>query len=153
MVQQLARDLHRKKGLHILLKLDISKAFDSVSWSFLLELLQHLGFGRTWCNLICLLLSTSSTRIVINGDPGEFISHRRGLWQGDPLSPMLSILVMEALNAICKYAGKGITIAANCLPTGETLYFLYADDVAMFLRPSTQDLSTVLITLNIFGHA
>jgi hypothetical protein len=107
LVQQLARDLHRKKGPHILLKLDISKAFDSVSWSFLLELLQHLGFGRTWCNLICLLLSTSSTRIVINGDPGEFISHRRGFWQGDPLSPMLSILVMEALNAVCKYAERG----------------------------------------------
>ena len=45
LVQQIARSLHSKKEPHILLKLDISKAFDSVSWSFLLDMLQHLGFG------------------------------------------------------------------------------------------------------------
>ncbi|WVZ75775.1 hypothetical protein U9M48_023807 [Paspalum notatum var. saurae] len=61
LVQQLARTLHRSKESHILLKLDSSKAFDTVSWPFLCEVLRHLGFGRRWCNLICLLLSTSTT--------------------------------------------------------------------------------------------
>lgn len=51
MVQQIDRSLHSKKEPHILLKLDISKAFDSVSWSFFIDILQHLGFGRTWCNI------------------------------------------------------------------------------------------------------
>jgi hypothetical protein len=62
----------------VLLKLDISKAFDSVSWSFLLELLQHLGFGRKWCNMVGLLLSISTTRILVNGELGSCILHRRG---------------------------------------------------------------------------
>lgn len=100
LVQQLARSLYNKKEPHILLKLDISKAFNLVSWSFLLDMLQHLGFDRNWCNLISLLLSTSSTRILVNGEPGEYISLR----QGDPLSPMLFILVMEALNDMVSYA-------------------------------------------------
>ena len=77
------------------LKLDISKAFDSVSWPFLLEVLQHLGFGQRWCNLLCLILSTSSTQVLVNGESGAAIHHRRGLHQGDPLSPMLFILVMD----------------------------------------------------------
>ena len=62
-----------KKEPHILLKLDISKAFDSVAWPFLLEVLQQLGFGHRWCNLLCLLLSTSTTQILLNGEPGEMI--------------------------------------------------------------------------------
>ncbi|WVZ89608.1 hypothetical protein U9M48_035987 [Paspalum notatum var. saurae] len=47
----------------------------------------HLGFGRKWCNLLC-LLSISSTRLLVNGEPGP-IMHHRGLRHGDPLSPML----------------------------------------------------------------
>lgn len=80
-VQQMARSPHRTKESHLLLKLDITKAFDSLSWPFLLEVLQHVGFGRKWCNLICLLLSTSSTQILVNGQPGPPISHLRGLRQ------------------------------------------------------------------------
>jgi hypothetical protein len=41
---------------------------------------------------------TSSTKILINGQPGRRICHARGLHQGDPLSPMLFVLVMEVLN-------------------------------------------------------
>ena len=75
----MVRALHSKKEAHILLKLDISKAFDSVSWSFLIEVLKHLGFGQKWCNLLCLVLSTSSTRILVNGVLGDVIYHHRGL--------------------------------------------------------------------------
>jgi hypothetical protein len=58
-----------------------------------------------WCNLISLLLSTS-TQILFNDDPGESSFHHRGLRRGDPLSPMLFILVKEALNSIVNHATK-----------------------------------------------
>jgi hypothetical protein len=54
LVQQLARCLFKKKEPHILFMLDISKVSDSVSWAFLLEVLQNMGFGRKWRNLMCL---------------------------------------------------------------------------------------------------
>jgi hypothetical protein len=87
LVQQTARLLHAQKQPRILLKLDISKAFDSVSWSFLLEVLEKVGFGPIWRDVISGLLMTSSTQIMLNGVPGEYIQHKRGLWQRDSLSP------------------------------------------------------------------
>ena len=60
------------------LKLDISKAFDSVSWSFLLEALSHLGFGPVWRNMISSLLRTASTHVLVNGQPGDVLRHQRG---------------------------------------------------------------------------
>jgi hypothetical protein len=84
LVQQTVRFLHSQKQPRILLKLDIMKAFDSVSWSFLLEILEHLGFGSRWRDLLCGLLVSSSTQVLLNGTPGNYIQHRRGLCQGDP---------------------------------------------------------------------
>jgi hypothetical protein len=87
LVQHSSKSLHRKKVASLFLKLDLTKAFDSVSWAFLLEVLTHLGFGNRWRNLISNLLATSSTQILLNGFPGEQIRHRRGLRQGDPPLP------------------------------------------------------------------
>jgi hypothetical protein len=78
LVQQTARFLHQRKQPRILLKLDITKAFDSVSWPFMLEVLRKLGFGPIWCDILSGLLATSSTQVLLNGIPGEKISHRRG---------------------------------------------------------------------------
>src|SRR4051812_41828341 len=97
LIQSTARRLHALKQPSMMLKLDISKAFDTVCWPFLLEVLSHMGFGPRWISWICGLLRSSSTRILVNGRPGETIKNFRGLRQGHPMSPMLFILVMEAL--------------------------------------------------------
>jgi hypothetical protein len=57
----------KKKTLMLLLKLDISKAFDTLSWPFLIELIQARGFGPGWCRWIEALMSIASSRIILNG--------------------------------------------------------------------------------------
>jgi hypothetical protein len=103
-VSQVIKDLHKKKVPSIFIKLDISKAFDMVNWSFLLDIMEYLGFGRWWRNWVSLLWATSSSRFMLNGEPGRSISHRKGVRQGDPLPPMLFLLAMEPLHMMFKIA-------------------------------------------------
>ena len=68
-VRNLARAYHRTKTPSLLFKLDIEKAFDSVSWEYLPELLERRGFPARWRNWIALILSSSSSSVILNGVP------------------------------------------------------------------------------------
>ncbi|XP_073360030.1 uncharacterized protein [Aegilops tauschii subsp. strangulata] len=99
-VQGMARHFHRTKRAAILLKLDIAKAFDTVSWPYPLDMMRARGFGSRWCNWITMLLATSSSRVLVNGALARSIRHHRGLRQGDSISPFLFILAMEPLQRL-----------------------------------------------------
>jgi hypothetical protein len=71
LVQGIIKELHRKKVLTQFLKLDITKAIDSVSWVYLLEVLERLGFGAKWRDWISLALTSSSSRILTSGVSGK----------------------------------------------------------------------------------
>lgn len=152
-VQLTAKMLHRKKQPTSLIKVDIAKAFDTVNWTFPLDILQHMGFTRRWLNWISLVLSTASTKIIVNGTPGRRICHARGLRQGDPFSPILFVLVMEALNSTVKLAdNEGLLNSLGPDRIKERI-FLYADDVVLFLSPSQKDLVITNTIFQLFGWA
>lgn len=90
----------------MLLKVDLAKAFDIVAWSFLLEVLTHIGFPHRWRKWISALLGTASTKVLVNSLPRRHICHARGLRQEDPLSPLLFVIVMDVLNALISEADR-----------------------------------------------
>jgi hypothetical protein len=71
----------------------------------LLEVLKFMGFSASWREWISAILSTANTRVMINGVPGDIIHHGHGLHQGDPLLPMLFLLIMEVLSALIRLTG------------------------------------------------
>jgi hypothetical protein len=86
----------RESGL--LCKLDLEKSYDHVNWDFLLYLMQRCGFGEKWRAWIRFCISTVRFSILVNGTPSGFFTSSRRLRQGDPLSPLLFVVVMEALS-------------------------------------------------------
>jgi hypothetical protein len=61
-----------------MLKLNITKAFNSISWPFLLKVLQKLGFGQIWRDILSGLLATSSTQILLKGRLGGSYPYKKG---------------------------------------------------------------------------
>jgi hypothetical protein len=153
LVRQLARKINRRKESGILLKLDLARAFDSLSWSFLFEILEKLGFPERVRRWIAIAFRTATTRVSVNGIPGQRITHARGLRQGDPLSPLLFVLAMEVKTALLKkVVDLGIlSPIGSCTATQRVS--IYADDVVIFLKLTVQDLVAIRELLAIFGAA
>jgi hypothetical protein len=88
----------------VLCKLDVEKAYDHGNWDFLLYMLHRCGFPSRWQNWIRFCISTVRFSILINGCPSGFFESSRGLRQGDPLSPLLFVIVLEALSRMMDQA-------------------------------------------------
>jgi len=147
------RRLHKQKKSALFLKLDIQKAFDSVNWGYLLEVLQAMGFGPRWREWISILFGTASSRALLNGTQGPGILHRRGVRQGDPLSPMLFILAIDPVQRILELATRQGILSPLPLNTANLRTSLYADDAAIFINPSRDEIMAVKDILHAFGCA
>ena len=96
------RNKRQWKVGHMVIKLDINKAYDQVEWEFLRNIMLKIGFSATWVDLAMQGMSSSSYSVLINGEPWGFISPSRGIKQGDSLSPYLFLFYVEGLSALLR---------------------------------------------------
>jgi hypothetical protein len=78
---------------------------------------------------------------------------RRGLRQGDPLSPMLFVLVMDVLSSLFNMAESRGLLQSLEEANVRNRISIYADDVVLFVRPIEADLRCVRLILDCFGAA
>jgi hypothetical protein len=133
-------DSRLKEGTSgVLCKLDIEKAYDHVNWEFLIYFFKRCGFSTKWCNWIWFCIFTVRFSILINGSPQGFFASSRGLRQGDPLSPLLFVIVMETLSRLMDRASSGGFLSGFqvCSSEGGSLvvsYLLFANDTLIFCK-------------------
>jgi hypothetical protein len=128
---------HQVRYSWVICKLDIEKAYDHVNWGFLLYLLRRCGFGEKWISWISFCISSARFSVLVNGTPAGFFSSSRGLRQGDPLSPLLFVIVMEALSKMLSIAvDRGLLsgFSVGSRPSEAVLisHLLFADDTLVF---------------------
>lgn len=98
--------LKKQKGLKLFvtIKLDMSKAYDWVEWTFLQGIMFVLGFQSFWVDLIMECITTSSLSILLNGVPSQVFTPTRGICQGNPLFLFLFLFFMEGLSLLLQLA-------------------------------------------------
>nr|GEY08521.1 RNA-directed DNA polymerase, eukaryota, reverse transcriptase zinc-binding domain protein [Tanacetum cinerariifolium] len=89
-----------KKKQSMIFKVDFEKAYDSVRWDFIDDILRRFGFGEKWCKWIQSYLYSSRGSVLVNRNSTKEFQFHKGLKQGDPLSSFLFILVMESLHVL-----------------------------------------------------
>jgi len=153
LVQELLRQYGRKRSSpRSLLKVDFRKAFDSVQWNFLDNLLRHLGFPIRFVSLIMQCVSTASYSVGVNGDLHGFFQGQSGVRQGDPLSPYLFLYCMEYFSRMLKLAShqEGFRFHPKC-GTQSITHLAFANDILLLSRGDLSSIQCLLHQLTLFG--
>ena len=149
--------LHSIKTLSkkvVILKIDLSKTFDRVSWSYIQLILTQIGFPHPFINWIMCCFTSMSFSVLVNGAALGFFHTERWLRQGCPISPLLFLLIMEGLTRLLKNvrstgAMEGVSITDRIVLS----HILFVDDVIIFLNGSFRDSSCFKSILSLFCKA
>jgi hypothetical protein len=75
-----------------------------VEHNAIIQIMESLGFGSQWIGWVKEIFVSATSSILLNGVPGKTIHCRRGVRQGDPLSPLLFVLAADLLQSIINKA-------------------------------------------------
>lgn len=132
----------RTRGGQVIIKLDMTKAFDRISWQYLQLLLRKLGMDERLVRILINNLSATNCSILLNVSLTSSFSLGRGVKQGDPLSPLLFILSSEGfsrgLNDLMQTRAL-LGFKADRVPCISHLGF--ADDLLIFLNGASHNLA------------
>ncbi|GKD10960.1 RNA-directed DNA polymerase, eukaryota, reverse transcriptase zinc-binding domain protein [Tanacetum coccineum] len=138
----------------MIFKVDFEKAYDSVRWCYLDDVLKKFGFSDKWCGWIRSCLYSSEGSVIVNGSPTKEFQFHRGLKQGDPLSPFLFLLIMESLHiSVQRVVDAGMFRGINIGPSLQLSHLFYADNTIFMGHCSDSNIDTIIYALECFYHA
>eukprot|EP00253_Pinus_taeda_P015442 PITA_15442 len=154
LTHEIIHSLKQMKKPGMLLKIDLSKAFDSICWEYMQKILQAFGFDAAWIRWISSLISSTFFSILVNGIPSSTFHPSRGIHQGDPLSPFLFVIMAEGLGRSIKAAisnGHLKGISFHQAPT--TSHQQFVDGNMLFGHSSVQEAHSLISILETFSKA
>eukprot|EP00253_Pinus_taeda_P014954 PITA_14954 len=152
--EEVIHSLKDKKQKGMMIKLDLSKAYDRLSWNYLEKVLESFCFSRRWINWIHSMISSPNFSILVNETPSKKFTASRGIRQGDPLSPFLFILTAEGLGRFIKKEReanrlKGLKLWGNNLPLNHQQF---VDDIMLFGEPTVKEVRHFRRILDLFAE-
>ena len=135
----------------ITIKVDIAKAFDTLSWEFLFSCLEGIDVPPLFIRWLRACVCTPSYMVGYNGTVNGYFKGTRGLRQGDPLSPYLFVIAMNCLSKLLTAASTNGRIGFHPKTASTRLTHLsFADDLLIFIDGSLSSVQNVLQVLHEF---
>jgi hypothetical protein len=142
--QEALHSIKTRKLKSVVLKIDLSKAYDRVSWLYIRLLLTHLGFTIPFIRWIMCCITTVSFSVLINGSATSLFRPERGLIQGCPLSPLLFLLMAEGLSrALAAEKWPGSFPGINISNSLQIAHLLFVDDILIFTSGTKGEAETL----------
>lgn len=138
--------------LDVLMKIDLRKAYDMVSWEFAEEALMGYGFPTSFSHLIMICVTSCIITVKINGKGHGCFAGKRGITQGDPISPLLFVLVMEYLSRTLKCMGQLSDFLYHPMCKNLKLtYLIFAYELLIFCKGNINSVSREMEALTHFS--
>ena len=149
---EVVEEVRRNRRSALCFKVDYEKAYDSVRWDFLIDMLQRLGFHNIWIRWVKGCLESSTISVLVNGSPTEEFKPLRGLRQGDPMTPFLFLVVAEGLAGLVRQATKQNMLTSVKVGRKKIVCSMlqFADDTLFMLEDSFSNVFTVKTILRCF---
>ncbi len=128
--------------------LDAMKALASLEWPFLWSVLESMGFGPPFINMIKVLYKNPSAVVLTGKTCSPPFPVSRGSRQGCPLSPLLFTLSLEPLAQAIR---SSPTFSPISIRGTHHHISLYADDVLLYINNPAQCIPHVLSTFEYYG--
>lgn len=121
----------------------------------ILQILKHKGFSEKWVGWINSTLSSSTSSVLLNGIPTKLFSCLRGVRQGDPLSPLLFVLVADLLQTIVNKEWQNGVLKQSLSENfgGDYPIIQYADDTLLILPAEARTLFRLKCLLRTFSDS
>ena len=148
LVQDIIHLLDLQKSPGLLLLADFQKAFDSINWKYVIDILERFNFGPTFVRWVEIIYTNISSCVTNNGRSSHYFGLHRGVRQGNPLSPYIFIIAVEILALVINQNRKIRGVKVN---SKEIKMTQYADDLTLILS-DLKSLQEVLHVLRMFGQ-
>lgn len=151
---ELVKDYHKEAvSPRCAMKIDISKAFDSVQWPFLINTLKAMGLPEKFTHWISLCITTASFSVQVNGELAGYFQSKRGLRQGCSLSPYLFVICMNVLSRLIDEAAREgrIGFHPKCKNIDLT-HLCFADDLMIFADGTKNSIVEILRVFDAFDR-
>ncbi|KAL8126745.1 hypothetical protein AgCh_013868 [Apium graveolens] len=144
LIHHMSLEKHGTEG-EVALKLDISKSYDRVNWSFLRQRLVVMGFCETWIAWMMMCVKIVTYNFSFNESVIGPITPKKGLRQGDPLSPYLFLIYVEGLSdALDEATTSGEVSGCRICPGAPMVsHLLFADDSFLFFRATVEEAMSI----------